>query len=302
METRDYIANPAEAPRGTLAQLFLDGVDRFGQKVAFQAIKEDGSFQGTTFREAFDRAKEVAGGLRVLGLGRGDRAAILSENRPEWSQVDFGAVCSGIPLVPIHTNLSSGQIRYILEDSGVHLIFVSSQELLDRALEAEISGIRDLKIVLFDPLPGSEEKAMSWAEFLVHGQEAMRDTSDEDFRREALSVRPDDTTTILYTSGTTGDPKGVMLTHNNLFSNVRGTASVVPFDETDSTLSFLPLSHSLQVSRGQRSSSLPPGSMRSRSRKSWSSGGSRALSYGGRGKWEKRGQTRHWQGGSPPGF
>ena len=246
METRDYIANSAEAPRGTLAQLFLDCVDRFGKEVAFQTIREDGSFHGTTFREVFDRAREVAGGLRTLGLGRGDRVAVLSENRPEWSQVDFGTVCSGIPLVPIHTNLSSGQIGYILEDSGAQVIFVSSLELLARVAEAQNTGARDLKIVLFDPLPEGGDGVMSWKEFLVEGRKAMEDTSEDEFRRESLMVEPDDTTTILYTSGTTGDPKGVMLTHNNLFSNVRATAAVVPFDQTDGTLSFLPLSHSLQ--------------------------------------------------------
>jgi len=246
METRDYIANHTPAPTGTLAQLFLDAVDRFGEKVAFQTIEPDGSFQGTSYAQTYARTRDVAGGLRSLGVNRGDHVAILSENRPEWSQTDFGAICSGVPLVPIHTNLSSTQIAYILQDSGARLIFVSSQELLDRIVEAREASSGELRVVSFDPIPEPVEGVLDWEEFLREGRRVMKGVSQEDFRREALSVSPEDTATILYTSGTTGDPKGVILTHNNLFSNVKATGMVVPIDETDSTLSFLPLSHSLQ--------------------------------------------------------
>ena len=140
METRDYRANRTPVPTGTLAQLFLEAVDRFGEKIAFRTIVPEGGFEGISFAQAYDLVEEVLGGIRALGVRRGDRVAILSENRPQWSQVDFGAVCAGTPLVPIHTNLPAGQIAYILKDSGARVLFVSTTELLARAKEGIRSG------------------------------------------------------------------------------------------------------------------------------------------------------------------
>jgi long-chain acyl-CoA synthetase len=247
METRDYLANKTPVPTGTLSQLFLETVDRFGEKVAYQAILPEGGFEGTSYTQLYHRVKEVQGGLRALGLSRGDRVAILSENRPQWSQVDFGTICSGIPLVPIHTNLTVGQIAYILRDSGARLLFVSTAELLDTARKAIQSGGLEPQVVLFDEDrndPG--EGVMSWDAFLKSGLPTFEGMSDAAFRGEALLADPQDTATILYTSGTTGDPKGVELTHNNLYSNSKAVGLHVPVDDQDSTLSFLPLSHSLQ--------------------------------------------------------
>lgn len=246
METRDYLANRTPVPTGTLAQLFLEAVDRFGEKVAFQTIVPEGGFEGISFAQVYDRTKEVLGGIRALGVSRGGRVAILSENRPQWSQVDFGAVCAGTPLVPIHTNLPAGQIAYILEDSGARVLFVSTRELLARAQDAIQSGGLEVRVILFDEAQDPGEGVMGWAAFLESGKAFLEEMSDAAFREEALSADPQDTATILYTSGTTGDPKGVELTHNNLFSNAKAVGMQLPVDDTDSTLSFLPLSHSLQ--------------------------------------------------------
>ena len=247
METRDYLANRTPVPTGTLAQLFLEAVDRFGEKVANQIILPEGGFEETSYSQLYQRVKEVSGGLRALGVSRGDRVAILSENRPQWPQVDFGTVCSGLPLVPIHTNLTAGQIEYILRDSGARVLFVSTDELLDRAQEAIRSRQLQLQTVLFDEVGGQpREGVVGWGAFLKSSLPVLEGMSDEAFRKEALLADPQDTATILYTSGTTGDPKGVELTHNNLYSNCKATGLHIPVDDTDSTLSFLPLSHSLQ--------------------------------------------------------
>jgi len=247
VETRDYLVNKAPVPTGTLAQLFLETVDRFGGKVAYQTILPEGGFHQTTYTDLYQRVREVAGGVRALGVSRGDRVAILSENRPEWSQTDFGMVCSGIPLVPIHTNLTVGQIAHILDDSGARVLFVSTIELLERAQEAIQSRSLHLQLVLLDGAGGEpREGVMGWGALLRSGRPELESFSDEDFRAEALSADPQDTATILYTSGTTGDPKGVELTHNNLYSNCKAVGLHIPVYDTDSTLSFLPLSHSLQ--------------------------------------------------------
>ncbi len=243
--TRDYLANRTPVPTGTLTQLFFDTVDHFGGKTAFRTIGPDG-FHDITYEEMLAKVRAVAGGLTFLGIGRGECVAILSDNRPEWSQTDFGALCAGIPLIPIHTTLPSSQIGYILQDSGAKAVFVSSQEQLDKALE----GIRSLqevpRLVAFDELESGPEDVLSWSEFLEEGHRKAEEKTDEAFRKEALSAAPDDAATILYTSGTTGDPKGVVLTHNNLFSNANALTKVIHVDENDTTLSFLPLSHILQ--------------------------------------------------------
>ncbi len=246
MEIRDYLANKTPVPSGTLTGLLFETVERLGDRVAFQTISPSGELDGISYRRFLSHTRAVSLGLRRLGLVRGDRVAILSENRVEWSQVDFGAACLGTPLVPIHTTLTAPQVSYILEDSGARVLFVSSLEMALLAREALSSLSGAVPVVVFDrirePLAGS----VGWDDFRAGVLEASGEEGLEAFRDEALQARPQDTATILYTSGTTGDPKGVVLSHDNLFSNIRAVAMTLPVDEEDSTLSFLPLSHSLQ--------------------------------------------------------
>ncbi len=245
MGTRDYLANRIPVPEGTVTQLFFDSVDRFEERIAFRTITDSG-FEELTFGEVLPRIRDIAGGLAFLGLKRGDRCAILSENRFEWSQTDYGALCAGVPLVPIHTTLTSAQIAYILGDSGAKAVFVSTEEQLQKANEA-IQALESAPVVVvLDPIEGLPQGVLTWQGFLEKGHQEAEKRSAEEFRGEALSAEPEDTATILYTSGTTGDPKGVVLAHNNLFSNATALTKVIPVDETDVTLSFLPLSHILQ--------------------------------------------------------
>ncbi len=243
-EPRDYVANHRAVPVGTLPELFFRSVDRFASKATLQTIAADGSLKGISYREVQDLIREVVGGLVGLGLERGRRVALLSENRPEWALLDFGCACAGIPLVPVHTTLTSSQIAFILENSRAGALFVSSSELLEVALEARQSMEEEIPLVLFDPR--EDPRALSWAAFLAEGREREKNRTLDEFRRSALVAEPEDAATVLYTSGTTGTPKGVELTHGNLFSNVHAIAAVLPVHDTDSTLSFLPLSHSLQ--------------------------------------------------------
>jgi long-chain acyl-CoA synthetase len=214
-------------------------------KPAFRTILHDG-FQEISYQEVLRRAREVSGGLGALGIRRGDRVAILSENRPEWSQTDYGALCSGVPLVPIHTTLAPHQVAYILRDSGARVVFTSGGDQIEKAREAIRLCPDHLSMVVFDSGEEVPDGALTWEEFLKAGAREARAISEKEFRERSLSVGPEDTATILYTSGTTGDPKGVVLTHNNIYSNVKATEMAIPLDETDNTLSFLPLSHIFQ--------------------------------------------------------
>jgi long-chain acyl-CoA synthetase len=245
MGTRDYMANRDEVPTWTLTGLFFQAADRFGDKAAYQSIR-DGGLVDISYREAYSLAMAVAGGLHALGIAPGERVALLSENRAEWSQSDWGALLAAVPDVPIYSTLTAPQVGYILKDSGARVVFASTDEQLVKALAAKQLCQQEIQVVVFDPVPDLPEGVLAWDAFLRMGEEALKEVGEDHFRARAEAVQPEDVATILYTSGTTGEPKGVVLTHNNLYTNLRACLAVIPVYPTDVTLSFLPLSHVFQ--------------------------------------------------------
>jgi long-chain acyl-CoA synthetase len=190
-----------------------------------------------------ERVRNVALGLADLGIKPGDRIALLSENRPEWSIADLAILSLGAINVPIYTTQAVDQIRYILTDSGTRAIFVSNQKLFKHAQEA-LEGLDFLeKIILFDESGGENiDKSTTLKSLEKHGQERAINKPVA-FGAYLKAIRPDDLATIIYTSGTTGEPKGVMLTHANFVSNVLTISGELPISSTDIALSVLPLSH-----------------------------------------------------------
>jgi long-chain acyl-CoA synthetase len=199
-----------------------------------------------TYDEVLEVVKRAVAGLEDRGIGRGQRVAILSENRPEWALVDYACLCAGVWDIPVYTTLTVHQVAYLLEDSGAELAFVSSAEQMEKALAASAQQGRELQVVVFDPPASLPAGVVSWQAFLDSGRQRADAWSDDDFRASALRAGPDDVATLIYTSGTTGDPKGVMLSHGNLASNVRAAGVVFDLSDADNTVSFLPLSHVLQ--------------------------------------------------------
>jgi long-chain acyl-CoA synthetase len=237
----------ADLPPGTLVELFFGAVDRFGEHAAFRYFPSAGpELASLSYKDAYARARAVALGLEAVGLKRGDRAAILSEDRPEWSLADYGCLCAGVVDVPIYSTLLASQVAYILGDSGARLVFVSTREQMDKALEAAAEAKRELTVVVFDEVKNPPERVLAWKDLVKQGEARTASVTDDAFRKAARTAKPDDVATILYTSGTTGQPKGVMLTHNNLHSNVLATGKIIDVTEQDSSLTFLPLSHVLQ--------------------------------------------------------
>ncbi|MDH3270974.1 MAG: long-chain fatty acid--CoA ligase [Gemmatimonadota bacterium] len=240
MSALDFYANRTPVPESTLTDLFFEAVEWFGDAPAFQRFEGADRVVDISYAEALVQVRRVGLALKDMGFVRGDRVAILSENRYEWAIVDYGCLCTGVIVVPIYPTLTAPQLRYILEDSGSTLVFVSGQAQAEKVVEATEAIAHRVDIVAFDP--ASVRDVVAWGDFLERGEGG--DTTW--FRTEALEAEPHDVATVLYTSGTTGQPKGVMLTHNNIASNVRGSRMILPLGNEDNTISFLPLSHILQ--------------------------------------------------------
>ncbi len=228
----------------TLTQLFVEAVDSHDLPNALR-VKVGNAYQPISHRTLAERVRHVAFGLRGLGVACADRVAILSENRPEWAIADYACLTAGMTDVPIYPTLPAEQIAYILRDSGVVAIFVSTAEQSQK-----IAEIRDqlpaLKhVITFDDaiVPGS---TITIASLEAKGAAAMTPDAAARYRADALAIEAGEVATIIYTSGTTGEPKGAMLTHGNIASNVAAVIGLLELSKDDVSLSFLPLSHILE--------------------------------------------------------
>lgn len=175
----------------------------------------------------------VASALKSWGISRGDRVAILSENRHEWVVTDFACLLLGAVVVPIYTTLTPEQTGYLLRDSGARAVFVSSQKHLEKVASI-LQSTSVEKIVVMAEVADPRAVGM---------RELMQGPTDPGLETTGHSVQPGDLATIIYTSGTTGTPKGVMLTHGNMASNINFFMVGLGFELGLSCISFLPLSH-----------------------------------------------------------
>jgi len=189
------------------------------------------------------RVRAVAVGLADLGIRKGDRIALLSENRPDWSIVDLAILSLGAINVPIYTTQAPDQVRYILEDSGARLMFVSGRKVYKHARPG-IENVKNLEGMIFFDGEVAEAAGETMTLESLERRGAELDLLDPSgFDRHVSAVSADDLATVIYTSGTTGEPKGVMLTHANFVSNVLSISSALPITSADVSLSVLPLSH-----------------------------------------------------------
>ncbi|HYK21201.1 MAG TPA: long-chain fatty acid--CoA ligase [Pyrinomonadaceae bacterium] len=204
--------------------------------------RADGQWHNIPAATFVERVKNVALGLAGLGIRPGDRIALLSENRPEWSITDLAILSLGAINVPIYTTQSIDQIDFILSDSGARAIFISNRKLHKHA-ESALAKRPLEHLIFFDPeIAEDVEGRLELTALEERGQELAQQRPGA-FEAYLHAVRPDDLATIIYTSGTTGEPKGVMLTHNNFISNVTSIVKGLPISSTDVALSVLPLSH-----------------------------------------------------------
>ncbi len=198
----------------------------------------DGTWKPITSDELYGYVRALADVLRGWGLGKGDRMAILSENRWEWAVTDFAALAIGGVDVPLYPTLTPEQIGYMLRDSGAKVAVVSSREMYEKiAAAGELPELGHVVVMDAGEFSGTE----SFAKLMDSAKE--KEQRNPEFDAMVKAAKPEDLATIIYTSGTTGEPKGVMLTHGNLASNVNYSTGPLGFTNTDSCISFLPLSH-----------------------------------------------------------
>src|SRR6266700_3027115 len=215
----------------TLNDIFFDIAGR--DQPHFLLRKTQAGWEPISSKEFATKVGGVLSALRSWGISRGDRVAILSENRHEWVVADFACMLLGAVVVPIYTTLTPEQTSELLRDSGARAIFVSSDRHLKKILSIrETTAVE--KIAVMDDVEEPHVFRM---------KELMEAERDAQLEASGQAIKSDDVATIIYTSGTTGTPKGVMLTHGNMASNINYFCNDFGFQAGLSSISFLPLSH-----------------------------------------------------------
>ena len=214
----------------------LPRYEKLFNKKDMLTYKVNGVWKSFSASEVVDDANLISYALFDMGLNKGDKLSIISPNRPEWVITNMGIMEAGCINVPIYPTISQNDLVYILNDAEVKYVFVPGQELYDKvnAIRSKLSGLID--IITFDNVEG----ATDWNSLLVKGRECKNKEKLEEIK---ASIDTHDCATILYTSGTTGNPKGVMLSHNNLLSNAIANKDAALFGQDWKVLSFLPLNH-----------------------------------------------------------
>jgi long-chain acyl-CoA synthetase len=232
----------------SLAEMFLSQAQRYGDRVLYRFARGN-HWQSYTWKEADRQVREIGLGLISLGVKKGDRAAVFSSNRVEWSLIDWANICVGALTVPLYTSSTPAQILRIVEHSGSTILFVESQDRLRKIdlLHPKLSQVK--AIVLIEPVeqPFSSPVETMKVLTLEQLQEMGRGCGESDreaFVRLTHSLRPQDDLTIIYTSGTTGEPKGVLTTHGHYLFMVEAAASALPSTDQEVNLQFLPFAHS----------------------------------------------------------
>jgi long-chain acyl-CoA synthetase len=242
METATVEKPAREAATGsaTLADLLPAAVSKHGAKRAVIYKGDDGQWASKTYAEVGEIVRKLSLGLMELGIEKGDKVAILSNTRPEWTYFDFAALSAGATVVPIYQTNSAEECQYVLENSDAVAVVVEDDEQLEK-----IRRIRDRcpKLEHVIRMTGRSGDAISLGELSERG--AAR--SAEDWERRYTSVTPDDICTFIYTSGTTGPPKGCVISHGNYRSMLDMVHEVSVLGSEEITYLFLPLAHSFAL-------------------------------------------------------
>ncbi|MBI2407699.1 MAG: long-chain fatty acid--CoA ligase [Gemmatimonadetes bacterium] len=233
---------PRPAP-GTLNHLFFDAMAAYDRPNAMNVRVAAGQWQGISHRDTERRVRQLSFGLLELGFRPGDRLALISENRPEWALTDWACLAARLADVPLYPSLPAEQLVHPLNDSGAVAVFVSGETHGAKiaAIRAQCPALQHVITFSASLCTGAD---LTLAEVEARGAAVDTPERAAKWKRDALAVGPNELATLIYTSGTTGLPKGVMLSHDNIYSNVQASMQVLPLHIGEEVaLSFLPLCH-----------------------------------------------------------
>jgi long-chain acyl-CoA synthetase len=215
-----------------LVDMFEKSTKKFADRPLF-GVKKAGVYQWTTYREIAKKVDDLRGGLATLGVGPGDRVAVIADNRPEWAIAAYAVYGLGAQYVPMYEAQLPKEWEYILKDSGTKLVFGANDKIVEKLkpMLASAGGVATLEHVINFAGTG----AGSFEGLLATGR---------DRPKASLQPKSSDVCGFIYTSGTTGNPKGVLLTHANITSNINAVHQIFPMAQDDVSLSFLPWAHS----------------------------------------------------------
>ncbi len=230
---------PEKGDVKTIPELLIWRVEHTPEMLAYM-YRPDGGWVRRTWRDYYEEVKALSRALIGAGLQKGDRVCILGETRPEWVISDLAVIMAGGISVGVYQTLSPEQIEYILNDSGARMIFVENAEQLAKILKIRNNTPALEKIIVWEGT-ASGEGVCTLEEFIE--KEGSHSELDKAFEERWRKVTPDDVAIILYTSGTTGPPKGAMITNHNIVSLLSCWHDQIPLYEDDITVSFLPMAH-----------------------------------------------------------
>ncbi len=230
----------------TIAELYTFLTEEFGKNMTRPVMmrKVDGVYKGISYTEFKEETDNFAYGLTALGVKKGDKIAIIAENRPEWVYSDMGILALGGVDVPMYPSLTASSIEFILNNSESRGVIVSNKLQLNKVLKNRES-LRHLNFIIVMNEKDIQPDVQSLYTFkdVQDMGKIYRNNHPGYLKETKKNVHEDDLCTIIYTSGTTGEPKGVMLTHKNILSNVNSALESFPISQDDIFLSFLPLCH-----------------------------------------------------------
>ena len=227
----------------SVGTLLFEAVERWGPRIAMRRRREPLQWSVLTWTELGQQVRSVAAGLLSMGVERGDRVALLSATRIEWSILDHAILYVGAVTVPIYHSATAAQAAHVLRDSGASVLVVETRAFLEKVQEAlaDIEGLRRVVVIEVMDLR-TLDKGLLLDELTRDGRRFLREREGE-LEASAVGVRSSDLATIVYTSGTTGRPKGVSLTHANLLAAVDAMDGMLDVGVDDTTVLCLPLSH-----------------------------------------------------------
>ncbi len=231
----------------TLPKLFRQNCEKYGAKIAHRE-KDYGIWLSYSWTDFYDHARLIGLGLLSLGLKRGEVVSILSEDNKEWIYSDLGIQCVGGIVSGVYTTDAAAQLRYLVNDSDSRFLIVENDEQLDKYLSVADEMPSLIKVIVLDTdgLHGfSHPKVMFLDDLYTLGRAFLKENPKR-FEEEIARSKPMGTAILVYTSGTTGPPKGAMITHSNIIASVIGSAVTLPVTETDEQVCFLPLCHILE--------------------------------------------------------